>query len=41
MRFFDHLGAELYPSRVEGNAYDVVIGESPVYFVGGFLAGTP
>ena len=41
MRFFDHLGAELYPTRVEGNAYDVVIGESPVYFVGGFLAGTP
>ncbi len=37
VRFFNHLGEELYPERMGDNTFLVRIGDSPTYFVGGEL----
>ena len=35
MRFFDHLGAEIWPRRVGNGEYDLEVSERPIYFMGG------
>ena len=36
IRFFNHLGAEIWPEQNAGG-YDIIVSEEPVYFVGGEL----
>ena len=38
IRFFNHLGAEIWPEQNDLGGYDVIVSEEPVYFVGGELA---
>lgn len=35
MRFFDHLGKEIWPSSSGDGVYELAISDSPIYFVGG------
>lgn len=37
IRFFNHLGAEIWPEQNDAGGYDVVVSGEPVYFVGGEL----
>ena len=37
MRFFDHLGKEIWPVAAGDGAYELDVSENPIYFVGGEL----